>query len=121
LQASCQKGRITGRKRKRLKSHRPKYWITDRMKLEIKNIEITCGNFKKYLSVWNKIILGYALEIWNEIIRRFPKYDWILYKNKRLKHVDLNLCISVYRDYGIFYLKILLKLSGKELHFDVET
>jgi hypothetical protein len=55
----------------------------------VHNFMAVVWSFNKYLTVWNKFTLGYALKIWKESVNRFPDYDWILYNNKRLKDIDL--------------------------------
>jgi hypothetical protein len=81
--------------------------------MEIWNSNVECGGFSKYLTIWSKVTLGYASKIWKENVNRFPDYDWILYNNKRLKDVDLSEDITQYKDYGIIYLKIAIKESGR--------
>jgi hypothetical protein len=77
--------------------------------MEIRSICVKSGGFSKYLSIWNKVTLGYALEIWSENVERFPDYDWMMYNNKRLKDADLSEDIIQIREYGILFLNISVK------------
>jgi hypothetical protein len=47
-----------------------RFWITDKKNLEIWSLNIRCNYYNKYLTVWSKMTLGYALEIWDECIPR---------------------------------------------------
>jgi hypothetical protein len=62
-----------------------RFGVVKKEDLEIWSLNIRSGHYNKYLTVWSKVTLGYALDIWNECTKRFPKYYWILYNNKRLK------------------------------------
>jgi hypothetical protein len=106
------RARITGMIEKSFKTSAPKCWIASKEEMDIRNINVKCGSFSKYLTIWNKVTIGYALEIWSENVERFPDYDWVLYSNKRLKDSDLSEDIVQSRDYGILYLKISIKGSG---------
>jgi hypothetical protein len=108
------RARITGIIGRNIKASSPKYWIASKKVLELWNINVKCSSYSKYLSIWSKVTLGYALEIWKENINRFHDYDWILYNNKRLKDVDLSEDVMCYKDYGTIYLKIAIKGSGKD-------
>jgi hypothetical protein len=59
------------------------------------------------------VTLGYALEIWDECTKRFPRYDWILYNNKRLRECDLSESIVCYKDCGSLYLRVSIKGGDK--------
>jgi hypothetical protein len=107
------RARITGIVGKREESKGIKCWIAEKKILELWNINIRCGKYCKYLSVWSKVTLGYALEIWDECTKRFPTYDWISYNNKALKKVNLEEDITSYKEYGTIYLKIAIK-GGKK-------
>jgi hypothetical protein len=108
------RARITGMIGKCIKASTPKCSITSKEEMEIRNINVKCGSFSKYLTIWNKVTIGYALEIGSENVERFPDYDWVLYNNKRLKDSDLSEDIIQIRDYGILYLKVSIKGSGIE-------
>jgi hypothetical protein len=69
------RARITGIVGKNIKASSPECWIINKRDMEIWTINIKCGNFSKYLTIWSKVTLGYVLEIWKEIVNRFPDYD----------------------------------------------
>jgi hypothetical protein len=77
--------KITGIGGKKEKLKGPKCWIAERKVLELWNLNIRCGKYCNYLSIWSKVSLGYALEVWNERTKKFLSFDWILYNNKVLK------------------------------------
>jgi hypothetical protein len=108
------RARITGMIGKNIKWSTPKCWIASKEEMEIRNVNVKCGSFSQYLTIWNKVKIGYALEIWSECVERFPDYDWVLNNNKILKERDLSEDIMQIRDYEILYLKISIKGSGKD-------
>jgi hypothetical protein len=108
------RARITGIMVRNIKPSNPKCWTASMKDLELWNINVKFGSYSRYLSIWSKLTLGYALEIWKESVNRFPDYDWILYNNKTLKDVDLSEDVMISKDYGTIYSKIALKRSGKE-------
>jgi hypothetical protein len=88
-------------------------WVANKDKLELWCLNIrTNNNYCKYLTVWSRVTLGYALEIWNEFTKKFPKFDWILYNNKMLKKCDMQEDIINYKYYGRMYLKSSIKGGG---------
>jgi hypothetical protein len=44
-----------------------------------------------------------------KLCKKISEIEWILYNNKRLKQVDFDKCIDMYRDHDIFYFKSSLK------------
>jgi hypothetical protein len=92
----------------------------NRNELELWTLNVKCGSYSQYLSVWNKVTLGYAIDIWKDSIDNFPSYDWIMYNNKRLKLVDLREDIMQYRNYSTIYLRVSLAGSGITDYVDME-
>jgi hypothetical protein len=91
-------------------TEKPKFWIANKELVEIKFIRIDAFNkFSRTLNCLSRLSLGHVIEIWQECVNRFPKYEWILYNNKRLKQVDLEECVNIYKDNGILYLKSSLR------------
>jgi hypothetical protein len=66
------RARITGMIGKSVKASTSKCWIASKEEMEIRNVCVKCGSFSKYLTILNKDTIGYALEIWNENVERFP-------------------------------------------------
>jgi hypothetical protein len=89
------------------------FWVASKEILEIWSLNVRCNNYNRYLTVWSKVTLGYALDIWNERTKRFSKCDWILYNNKRLKNCDIREDIINYRNSGCIYLRTAIKGGGK--------
>jgi hypothetical protein len=116
------RARITVVVGENIKATNPKCWIASKNDMESWNVNVKCGGFNKYLTIWSKVTIGYALEIWSENIERFPGYDWILYNNRRLKECDLSEDIIQLKHYGIAYLKISIKslTDGKRLKIPKE-
>jgi hypothetical protein len=101
--------RITGMVGRCVKACIPKCWISNKEEMEIRTICVKCGSYSKYLSVWSKVTIGNALEIWNEVVERFPDYDWVMYNNRKLRYIDLSEDITQIKEYGIIYLKVSIK------------
>jgi hypothetical protein len=88
-------------------------WVASKEELELWSINIRRNDYCKFLSIWSKVTLEYALDIWREFTKKFPNYDWILYNNKKLKKCDLHEDVFNYKYYGSMYLKTSLKGGGK--------
>jgi hypothetical protein len=57
--------------RKRNHNGRGYFWIASKEELEIWSLNVRCGNYIRYLTVWSKVTLAYALDIWNEFTKKF--------------------------------------------------
>jgi hypothetical protein len=82
-----------------------RHWVADKTSFELWSMNIKSCYYCRYLTVWSKVPLSYALEIWDECTKRFPKFDWILRNNKSLKKSDLSESIICYKDCGVMYLR----------------
>jgi hypothetical protein len=101
--------RIKALARKRNLKNKCYNLVASRVDLEIWSLNIRSDYYNKYLTVWSRVTLNYAFDIWNDFTKKFPKFDWILYNNKRLSKGDLNEDANSYKLNGSMYLRGSIK------------